>query len=312
MRARVVTNPKSGTDRAPLLLPYVNARLRTVFDEIDITLTTSLDDAERAGASARSQGYDAVYVVGGDGTLNAVVRGMMREAGRTPVPIGVIPAGTGNDFAKALGLGEDAKTAVERLLEQRVIDVDVGSLNGRPFVNTSAGGFVAEVSSIVTEGLKDVTGKLAYLIGGARVLFGSEPFSATLTLAPGAAASGAGWRGAEPIQMFAVCNARFIGGGYPIAPDAFIDDGLLDVVVVPRMPLLDFVGVLQRIAAGDHVDDGSVHHFRAPAFDLAFDRRVRVNTDGEVLEAETCRYSVRPKALPFFCGRGAATLAMRP
>lgn len=158
MRARVVANPKSGTDRAPLLLPYVNARLRAIFDEVDITLTTSLDDAERAGASARSQGYDAVYVAGGDGTLNAVVRGMMRGAGRTPVPIGVIPAGTGNDFAKALGLGEDAETAVERLLERRVIDVDVGSLNGRPFVNTSAGGFVAEVSSIVTEGLKDVTG----------------------------------------------------------------------------------------------------------------------------------------------------------
>lgn len=104
------------------------------------------------------------------------------------------------------------------------------------------------------------------------------------------------------MQLFAVCNARFIGGGYPIAPGAFIDDGLLDVYVVRRTPTLEFIGVLQRIAAGDHHGDERVLYVRARELELVFDRPVHVNTDGEVLELDRCRYAVRPRAARFFCG----------
>jgi diacylglycerol kinase (ATP) len=107
MRARLIANPKSGTDRAPELLPLINERLRTIVDDLDITLTTSIQDAERAAARAVDEAYDALYVAGGDGTLNGVLRGLVARDGGRHIPIGVIPAGTGNDFVKALGLGED-------------------------------------------------------------------------------------------------------------------------------------------------------------------------------------------------------------
>jgi diacylglycerol kinase (ATP) len=307
MRARLIVNPLSGTDRAPTLLPLINARLRTLIEDVDVTVTTGPEDAARAAARAVEERYDALYVAGGDGTLNMALRGVL-ASGRGPctMPIGIIPLGTGNDFAKALGLGEQPEAALDALLDARVIDVDVGTVNDRPFVNTSAGGFVADVTQVVTEGLKDVTGKLAFLIGGARALWGSEPFSARVTL-PGSGRgndqAGAGpWAGEVELQMFAVCNARFIGGGYPIAPSALIDDGLLDVFLVKRMPLLEFIRVLQAIAAGEHLHDERVQHFRAAAFDLEFDRVVRVNTDGELLQADACRYRVRPRWLRFFCG----------
>lgn len=308
MRARLIANPKSGADRAPQLLPFVNERLRTLVRDLDITLTTNIEDAERAAVRAIDEGCDALYVAGGDGTLNAVLRGIVAHTGSPSVPIGVIPFGTGNDFAKALGLGEEPEAAVEALLEALVIDADLGLLNHRPFANTSAGGFIAEVSGTVTEGLKDVTGKLAYVIGGARALLGTEPFSARLFINP----DGDGPR--EPaasldVQMFAVCNSRFIGGGYLIAPDALIDDGLLDVLVVPRMSMLEFVGVLQQIAAGGEPSHEAVMHFRASSFDLEFSRASRVNTDGELLEAQCCRYRVQRGGMRFFCGREPHTLA---
>lgn len=307
MRARLIVNPQSGADRAPTLLPLINERLRTLVDDIDVTITTGAEDAARAAARAVEQRDDALYVAGGDGTLNMALRGVLASsAGPCTMPIGIIPFGTGNDFAKALGLGEEPAAALEALLDRRVIDVDIGMLNDRPFVNTSAGGFVADVTAVLTEGLKDVTGKLAYLIGGARVLWGSEPFSARLTLPDlGRGIDRAGveaWAGEVELQMFAVCNARFIGGGYPIAPSALIDDGLLDVFLVKRMPLLEFIRVLQAIAAGEHLHDERVQHFRAAAFDLEFDRVVRVNTDGELLQADACHYRVRPRWLRFFCG----------
>ena len=306
-KARLIANPASGTDRAPGLLPHINARLRTIVDVLDITLTTSAQDAEEAAARAVAGGYDALYVAGGDGTLNAVLRGLIEQPRLRELPIGVIPLGTGNDFAKALGLSDQAETAVERLLDRRIVDVDLGTLNGRPFVNTSSGGFVADVSEAVTEGLKDMTGKLAYLIGGARALLGSEPFSARLTPPADVDADSAAWSGDLALEMFAICNARMIGGGYPIAPHALIDDGLLDVFLVRQMPLLEFMRVLQTISAGDHLDDGRILHFRAPGFDLRFSRRVRVNTDGELFEADHCEYRVHPKAARFFSGPDPCT-----
>jgi diacylglycerol kinase (ATP) len=286
-------------DRVTTSLPLINERLRTIVRDLDITLTASADDAERAAARAADDGCDALYVAGGDGTLNAVLRGLAARDALRAMPIGVIPFGTGNDFVKALDVGDQPDLALEALVASRVIDVDIGMLNDRPFANTSAGGFIADVSEQVTESLKDVTGKLAYLIGGAKALFGTAPFTARLIIND--ARHGGEAARALDMQMFVASNARFIGGGYEIAPRALIDDGLLDVLVVPRMSMLDFVGVLQGLAAGD-VRHPEVLHFRGASFDLEFDRAVHVNADGELLEASCCRYRVLPAAARFFCG----------
>lgn len=304
MRARLIANPKSGTDRAPAMLAHVNERLRTLVEDLDITLTTGEPDIVRAASRAVDEGCDLLFVAGGDGTLNAAVRAVAAiPDGLRRIVFGVIPAGTGNDFAKALDLGEDPDAAVDGLLGARVLDVDVGLVNDRPFVNISAGGFVADVSATLTEELKDTTGKLAYVIGGARVLFGREPFTTELRVAPGGGpASASPFAGPLEVQMFAACNARYIGGGYPIAPGALIDDGLLDVFLVRRTPLLEFVGLLQEIASGGHTTDERILQFRSGDFELLFDRPVHVNADGEVLAADRCRYRVLPRAARFLCG----------
>jgi diacylglycerol kinase (ATP) len=305
-RARLIVNPSSGADRAIALLPLVNSRLRSIVGTLDITITESADDAVAAAVRACHEGCDALFVAGGDGTLNLALRGVLSVPGSLErLAIGIIPFGTGNDFARSLGLGVDPEEALERIVATSLVAADIGLLNGRPFVNTSAGGFVADVSNAVTEGLKDATGRLAYIIGGARALFGSEPFAATLALDGGA--GDAPWRGSIELQMFAVCNSRTIGGGYPIAPRAAIDDGLLDVFVVKRMPTLEFIGMLQRIAAGEHEADERLLHFRASSFTLTFDRTVRVNTDGELFEDAACEYTVLPRAGTFFSGPERAT-----
>ena len=302
MRARLIANPRSGMDRVSDALPRIADRLRTIVRHLDITVTASAGDAERGAALALDEGCDALYVAGGDGTLNAALRGLAARDALRALPIGLIPFGTGNDFVKALDLGEDPDAALEALLAERFIDVDIGMLNDRPFANTSAGGFIADVSEQVTETLKDVTGKLAYLIGGARALLGTEPFSARLIVNDAVSGAQSEAIAAMETQMFVVSNARFIGGGYEIAPAALIDDGLLDVLVVRRMPILEFVRVLQGIAAGGDTDQAGVLQFRSASFDLEFDRPVHVNADGELLEARSCRYHVRPAAARFFCG----------
>jgi diacylglycerol kinase (ATP) len=298
VRARLIVNPRSGADRAPALLPLIVERLRSLVIDLDITLTTGEQDIVRAASRAVEDRCDLLFIAGGDGTINIAVRSVAAFDGALErIAFGIIPVGTGNDFAKALGLGEVAESALDLLLEAQAIDVDIGFLNDRAFVNISAGGFVADASATLTEELKDTAGKLAFVIAGARALFGREPFVADIR-------TGDARPYAEPVdlQMFAICNARMIGGGYPIAPAALVDDGLMDVFLVRRTPTIEFLAVLQKIAAGEHEQDDRVLQFRSAALDLAFDRVIHVNTDGEVLRTDHCRYRVRHRAAQFLCG----------
>ena len=301
MKSRLIINPVSGTDSAPDHLQMINARLRAVVGEMDIVMTVGAGDAAGAAeAAARSGLYDRLFVAGGDGTLNEVINGAARVAGALGrITFGLVPLGTGNDFANALGLPEEIEAAIDILRAGRTVAADVGDLNGRRFVNVSAGGFIAEVSDAVNPQLKTVAGKLAYLVGGAQVLLDYEPVGARLSLVR---EDGRVLERALDVQMFAVCNSRMVGGGRLIAPHALIDDGLLDVCLVEAMPTLEFIGLLTSVSAGEHLADPRVAYFRARSLELHFARAIKVNTDGEVLETDHCRYTLEPRAARFLAG----------
>lgn len=291
MKTRLIVNPVAGTDSAPDHIGVITGRLRPRFGPIDVVMTGGEGDATAAAESAVRDGYDHLFAGGGDGTLNEVLNGAARvPGGLAAITLGVIPLGTGNDFATAIGLPDDVDAALTALLESSVTGVDVGRLNDRCFINVSAGGFVAEVSDAVDPRLKTLTGRLAYLIGGAAVMFDHEPVGARVDDGHGASAE-------MRLHMFAVCNSRLVGGGRLIAPDALIDDGLLDVCLVETMPMLDFIALLRRVSDGEHVTDDRVRYYRTAELDLTFDRRIKVNTDGQVLEASRCRYRILPRAV---------------
>jgi diacylglycerol kinase (ATP) len=297
MKSRLIVNPVAGSDSAPSYLKKINEGLRQAFDDLDIFMTIGPGDAARAGEEAAREDCEVVFVAGGDGTLNEVLNGVAR-AGRdfSEIIFGVIPMGTGNDFASAIGISEDVDRAIETLVKGNVIEVDIGLLNDRHFVNVSAGGFIAEVSHAVGEGLKNVAGKLAYLIGGAQVLFEHEGIDTTIKYLT----SDGFKEEKKSISIFAACNSRQVGGGRLIAPHAIIDDGLLDICLIEAMPWMDFVSLLTRISGGDHLEDEGVTYFRTSELSLSFDREIKVNTDGEVLQTRNCNYRVMQKAARFF------------
>jgi YegS/Rv2252/BmrU family lipid kinase len=200
--------------------------------------------------------------------------------------LGVVPLGTGNDFASALGFPDDPGEALEALVTGAPRAVDLGRVNDRLFVNVSAGGFIADVSEAIDPALKSVAGRLAFLIGGAKVLLSAQPFTCTMD------------DRARECLMFAVCNAPTIGGGRPIAPHADPSDGQLDVCLVSAMELVDFLAMLGRVAAGSHLDDPRVEYFRTSRLTLRFDREINVNVDGEPFAATPAT----TKCCPARCG----------
>ncbi len=293
LKARLIANPVAGADRAPDELVSLNERLRPAVGDLDIVLTTAKGDAARAAEQAVREGYDHLFVAGGDGTLNEVLNGVANVPhGLERVTFGLLPLGTGNDFAHALGVPEDLEGAVDVLARGELAEIDVARLGDRSFVNVSAGGFVAEVSDAVDPGLKSVAGKLAYLIGGASALFDHEPLDLEVTLDH------------DPprtirASLFAVCNSRLVGGGRLIAPYAIVDDGELDVCIVESMRTLELIGLLKKVAAGEHVSDERVRYFRAREVEIRSASPFKVNTDGEVIETSVCRYSVARRAAHF-------------
>jgi diacylglycerol kinase (ATP) len=292
MKSKLIVNPVSGTDAAPDYLVAINKRLRARAGLLDIAMSVSEGDATQLAEHAAREGVERLFICGGDGTLNEVLNGVAMVPGALDVvSFGLIPLGTGNDFATALGLPTDIDDAIDQLFDSNAVVVDVGRLNGRHFVNVSAGGFIAEVSDAVNPQLKTIAGKLAYLLGGAQVVLTHEPLAAEIVTA-GASSS-------QSLHAFAVCNARLVGGGRLIAPHAEFDDGLLDVCLIGAMPMMEFIALLKRVSTGQHVDDERVTYFRARELELRFDRPIPVNTDGQVLKASQCRYDVLPRAARF-------------
>jgi diacylglycerol kinase (ATP) len=294
-RARLILNPSSGTDKAPEYLPSINQSLRERFGAMEIVMTIGPRDAEAAAVQAARDGCDRVFVAGGDGTLNEVVNGLLGAGALDRIPIGLLPLGTGNDFARMLHLSEDPEEAVASLYDAREVRADVGTLNGRAFLNTSGGGFISEATHALDDRLKAIAGKLAFLIAGGQAMLQYEPVPVRVEADDRQAFE------ATP-QMFAVCNARQIGGGRLIAPHAEIDDGLLDVCFVDEMPMLEFVALLRKVGDGEHLEDERVRYFRVREMIMTFERPVKVNTDGELLEAKVCRYGILPAAARLLAG----------
>jgi diacylglycerol kinase (ATP) len=294
--ALLIVNPSSGRERGPESAEILGDRLRSRFGTLEVVQTTGDGDAEAAARDAASRGCDTLLVLGGDGTLNEALNGVAAAGALDRVRFGIFPLGTGNDFAAALGIPDEIDEALEVLLRERELRVDVGVVNGRCFLNTSGGGYIAEVSVAVTPQLKTIAGRLAYFIGGAQALMEYEPVRATVTADPGGLRLGLG------LYAFAVCNSRLIGGGRLIAPEAIIDDGLLDVCLIEAMGAIEFVALARKVAGGDHVNDPRVRYLQASSVTIELERESRINTDGEVLSATRCEYSVRHRAATFFAG----------
>jgi diacylglycerol kinase (ATP) len=313
MKTKLIVNPVSGTDEGLKLLPAINARLREA-GPVDVVLTIGPGDATDAARRAVEEGYERIVSAGGDGTLNETLNGIASVAGGLEaVALGVIPIGTGNDFATTLGIPQDAEAAAAMLIDAAFAPrpVDVWRLNDRYFLNVSGGGFIAEVSDAVDTRLKTVAGKLAYIIGGVQVMWSYDALRVRVTFPRGAMSVPDLGASSDPsainverfedfdaddLYAFAACNAPLIGGGYVIGPLARVDDGQLDLCLIRASSLTDFLAVLRQVPGGDHVQDARVSYVRAPAIELSFDRRIKINTDGQVMESDRATYSLAGRA----------------
>ncbi len=193
------------------------------------TLVTELSqDTERFAEEACCEGYAAVIAVGGDGTLHQVVNGVMKQSrgDRSEVAVGVIPAGTANDFAGGLGLrSRDAYRILMALTTERVRWLDLGKVQSRYFINFVSGGFGADATRNPPSWLKSAYGAEAYIVNAARRILALSPQQASF--------QSSDWQWEGRFLTFAIGNGKQAGGGCVMCPRAQLDDGELDLCIIP-------------------------------------------------------------------------------
>jgi diacylglycerol kinase (ATP) len=247
------------------------------------TLTTfELGQAAALAADAARRGVDVVAAVGGDGTVNEVVNGLDGY----DVPLGIIPVGTANDFARQVGIPADADHAMDVILQRKARRFDTASLNGRRFLNVSTGGVGAEATAETPAEAKESLGRIAYAISGMRKLADFRAQHAHI--------SGDGFEYDGDFLLFAVGLTRSTGGGTMVTPMASSTDGLLDLCVVEGMSRGDFARIAMRISRGEHVGSEGVRYVQLKCVTIQADEPIAVNVDGEMSNATRLTYRARP------------------
>ena len=248
---------------------------------VEVHVTWDAGDGDYLAADAADRGTDVVVACGGDGTLNEVVNGL---DGRD-VPLGVVPLGTANDFARQTGIPEDADHAMDVILRRNPVRIDTASMNGRRFLNVSTGGVGAEATAETPADFKASFGPLAYAITAIRKLAGDQSRHARFM--------SAGFDLDVDFMAFAVGSARVTGGGTMMTPDASVTDGLLDLCVIETMSRRDFARLAMEVRKGEHVGLPGVHYAQLPWLKVVGSQILNVNVDGEAVEAPVCDYRAR-------------------
>lgn len=295
LRLAVVVNPRSGKGRGARAAAAAVAHLRARGAEVREYGGSSAGDTRALTAEALETAPDALVVVGGDGTLSGIV-GLLAAAA---VPVVLVPAGTGNDLARSLGIPRDEVEAAEAALsgEDRRLDLGVVESGGAetPFLTVAALGFDARVSDR-TNRLRYPKGRLRYYLALVVELIRLRPTPFRIGL-DGAEAS------SRPGTLIAVGNTESYGGGMPICVGARADDGLLDVVHVAPLGRLRLIALFPLLLRGAHLRRAEVTHDRAGSVVVRAPDLV-VYADGERVGAGECRIRVQPAALTMRVPRG--------
>lgn len=283
-RYLLLVNPSAGGGRkAGELLPQVQGALDQHGLEYRWVFTDDLEHGCREARGAAEEG-EIILVMSGDGLIGQV-GGVLADTGAT---MGLIPAGRGNDLARMLGVPIDPEAAVAIVAAGATREIDVGEINGRRFLGIASCGFDSDANRIANEA-KLVRGNLVYAYAALRALVAWKP--ATFALTSG------GERREITGYTAAAANSRYYGGGMMAAPEALIDDGLLDVGVCGDVSKLRFLRGIAKIFDGEHREILEVQEWRTAEVTIEADRPFTVYADGDPIAELPATVSLLPRAL---------------
>lgn len=274
-RCRIIYNPTSGREAMKNnLVDILNILERAGYETSAYATTPEPNSAKNEAERAAKAGFSLIVAAGGDGTINEVVNGIAPLKHRPK--LGIIPAGTTNDYARALKIPrEDPIGAAKVIAKGQTVKMDIGEAGKNWFVNIAAGGLLTELTYGVPSQVKSLFGYLAYLVKGAELLPQIKPIKMHLEYDGGTYAGKA--------SMFFLALTNSIGGFEQIVPDASLDDGKFTLIVVKTSNLIEILQLITMVLnGGKHVNDPRILYVKTSKLVAKpVDEKMMINVDGE-------------------------------
>ncbi len=274
-RCRIIYNPTSGREAMKNnLVDILNILERAGYETSAYATTPEPNSAKNEAERAAKAGFNLIVAAGGDGTINEVVNGIAPLKHRPK--LGIIPAGTTNDYARALKIPrEDPIGAAKVIAKGQTIKMDIGEAGKNWFVNIAAGGLLTELTYGVPSQVKSLFGYLAYLVKGAELLPQIKPIRMHLEY------DGGTYDGKASMFFLALTNS--IGGFEQIVPDASLDDGKFTLIVVKTSNLIEILQLITMVLnGGKHVNDPRILYVKTSKLVAKpVDEKMMINVDGE-------------------------------
>ena len=294
VKTLLIANPAAQRGNGEAAAQRTEQLLREKGIANDLTVVRTEYAGHAIELAAQAGGFDAVIALGGDGIVHEVINGLMRVEAADRPAFGLIPVGSGNDYARTLGMSEGLEEAIMQLAGASESAVDVGVCNGEFFAETLSFGLDAAIAldTVVRRERTGQQGTALYLASGIdQLLHHLDTFAFTATLDGERTIEGS-------MHMFAVQNGQTYGGGFRICPEARIDDGILDICyALAPMNVVEATYKFLRAKDAHHTHFKNIRFERASSIELCFDRRPPCQIDGEPHIADSYSISVEKQAL---------------
>ena len=310
-KTMVIANPYAAGGKVGRQWSTIQQQLLEALGPIEFVKTQYPGHGVELANEAVVKGYTTLLSMGGDGTHNEIVNGMMESS---PEPgqltLGILPAGTGGDFRRLLLHGENIGTSASAIANATPTPIDLGLVRFRShqgvakegyFLNISSFGVSGQVVNLVNNSSKRLGGKATFYLSTLRALLGYEARTVRLQLDENIL-------GEFPITNVLVCNGQFAGGGMHFAPDAKLSDGLLDIIVIKEQTLMRTVALTGKIYKGLHVHEHDVDTYRGATLraDVIGLQPCLLDVDGEQPGVLPAEFVICPKAINLLDGRPSA------
>ena len=283
-----IVNPVSGNGYAKKHLQHIKDKIQNSGIEAETVLTEKKGHAADLAADFADKGFNNIIAVGGDGTVNEIVRGIIDK----DVTLGVVPAGTGNDFVQIPGFkGNFTEEDWKTFFDKNTIKMDVGRCNGNYFLNGMGLGFDAQVAAEnYTEGDKVKQGsasKYLWHIVKTLLFFKEKQMYSLIN----------GNKEQTKCFINTISIGRRFAGGFYLTPKASANDGLLDVCMIKELAFPGRIKIFLKVPKGSHIDDPNVNYYQTDRLSLEFDEEVPYHLDGELFFASKFEVDILPERL---------------
>ncbi|MEA3423068.1 MAG: diacylglycerol kinase family protein [Bacillota bacterium] len=286
--ALIIINPVAGKGKGLAVRDKLLNELDKAKITYDIIISSYEGEIEKIALDADIERITEIIVLGGDGTVVEAINGIINKK----IRLGIIPIGTGNDFFRSIQPKIDIDDAIKKIVDEKIILSDVGKINDTYFLNVSGFGMDSYILENLKKIKKYIKGSIAYTVSTFYTLFSYRSKKVYIEID--------GIQLERDIMLVSICNGKYFGGGMMISPNASIDDGQFELIIVKKMSILRFIKLFGKIFKGTHLFVDEVEEFKGKKFKIKSDVEIPINVDGNLIGVTPLEINVTNYKLEIF------------